>query len=160
MTRRIEVDAIAADDGSKATVGKMMAAFSLDAVDHAARNGRTLDFSEGSLHDVEALLAGLHNSIPGGFTRLLKRGPSPADIETVAKMYGGYIGYVMKFEWGEGDWILVEEGPFAGAICLAYGKGALTSPPSKAYKRIVDGPADDIWFYYQVLSQGRHEKAK
>jgi hypothetical protein len=136
----------------------MMAGYSLDTVSYGAELGRTLDFSEGSLQDIEAMLAQLHNEMPGRFGRLIKRGPSEDDLALLAKMFGGYVGYVMRFEWGEGEWKIPEDGPFAGAICLAYGTDTLISPPAKVYKRIVDGPADDILSYYRVLSDGRKEK--
>ncbi|PTS88590.1 hypothetical protein DBR17_04365 [Sphingomonas sp. HMWF008] len=155
MTRREQIDALLAT-GEK-TVATIMAAYSLDAVDHAAQLKRTLDYSEGSLHDVEAILGTLHRDLPAPQTRS-KSGPSDQQIETIAKMYGGYVGEVMRFEWGEGVWVVPESGPFAHALCLGYAKDALTSPPAKAYKRIVDGPADDIWFYYSVLADGRKSK--
>lgn len=155
MTRRTQIDALLAT-GTK-SVGTMMAAYSLDAVDHAAQQGRTLDYSEGSLHDVEALLGFLHRELPSPAVRKTQ-GPTDGEIETFAKMYGGYIGEVMRFEWQEGDWVIPEAGPFQGALCLRYGNDTLTSPPAKAFKRIVDGPQDDIYVYYQVLSQGRKER--
>lgn len=155
MTRREQIEALVTP--GDATVTKMMAAYSLDAIDHASREGRTLDYSEGSLHDVEAMIAKLHNTMPGRTGMVLGRGPTDEQIATVAKMYGGYIGFVMRFEWGEGEWVVPEDGPFAKALCLQYGRDALTSPPAKVYKRVVDGPADNIWYYYQVLSQGRKE---
>lgn len=153
MSRRKKVEALL--DGGEATVAKMMAAYALDAADHAAQLGQELDFSEASLHDVEAVLGRLHGDLPRGIGKMFKRGPDPAKIESIAKMYGGYIGEVMRFEWGEGEWIVPEDGPFARALCLAYGTDSVVSPPAKAFKRIVDGPQDNIWHYYQVFSQQR-----
>jgi hypothetical protein len=135
----------------------MMAAYALDAADHAAQLGYELDFSEKSLHDVETALGRLHNDLPRGIRKVFSRGPNQTTIEKIAKMYGGYIGEVLRFEWAKGEWTVPEDGPFAGALCLSYDAESLTSPPAKAFKRIVDGPADDIWFYYQILTQGLTE---
>ena len=62
MSRREEVEARLESDIDP--VGKMMAAYSLDAVDHAARQGITLDYSEASIDDVEAILARLEATWP------------------------------------------------------------------------------------------------
>jgi hypothetical protein len=135
----------------------MMSAFSLDAVDHAARQGVELDYSESSLTLVEEILGTLDAERPKGLFKLFRKGPSHSDFETVAKLYGGYIGEVMRFEWGMGEWIIPDEGPFAGALVLQYGE-AMTSPPAKVFKRIVDGSGDNVWYYYQVLKQGVTER--
>ncbi len=152
MTRREEVEALLRS-GAK-TIGVMMAAYSLDAVDHASQQGRTLDYSVGSLSDVEAILGALHRELPPPAVRK-QSGPSDDVIETIAKMYGGYLGEVMRLEWREGEWIVPDSGPFANALCLHYGKDSLVSPPSKCYKRIVDGPEDSIVYYFQVFSDRR-----
>jgi hypothetical protein len=155
MSRREQVES-RLDDGP-ATVEKMMGAFSLDAVDHAAQQGIELDYSESSLTQVEVILGKLEADRPKGLVKLFRKGPSQSDVETIAKLYGGYIGEVMRFEWGLGEWIIPEDGPFAGALVLEYGE-AMTSPPAKVFKRIVDGPGDDVWYYYQVLKQGVTER--
>lgn len=152
MSRRDDVEARAAS--GEPTVDTMMAAFSQDAVSHASTMGKELDYSEASLADVEGILGVFETERPKGIRKLFSKGPSQEDIETVCKMYGGYVGEVMRFEWGEGDWMIPEDGPFAGALVLKYGE-AMTSPPAKIYKRIVDGPGDDVHYYYQVLKQGR-----
>jgi hypothetical protein len=152
MNRGEEVQA--AFEAGTASVGGTMAGYALDAVDHAAAQGVTLDFSEDSLRGVEAMLDRLAKKQPRGLAKLFKRAPSPDDIEIACKMYGGYIGEVMRFEWSGGDWLIPESGVFEGALVLRYGEGKMTSPPAKVYKRLVDGPSDDIWLYYGVLKAG------
>jgi hypothetical protein len=150
--RRHEVES-RLDDGA-ATIEKMMSAFSLDAVDHAARLGVQLDYTEASLEQVEAILGKLEAELPKGLAKLYRKAPSQSDIETVAKLYGGYIGEVMRFEWRVGEWVIPDDGPFAGALVLRYGD-AQTSPPGKVFKRLTEGAGDNIFYYYQVLKQDR-----
>jgi hypothetical protein len=155
VSRRDEVELRAAN--GEPTVASMMAAFSQDAVSHAATLGKDLDYTEASLAEVEEILGVLERDSPKGMRRLFKKAPSQEEIETVCKMYGGYIGEVMRFEWGDGDWLIPEDGPFAGALVLNYG-GSMTSPPAKVFTRLADGPGDDVYYYYQVLKQGREQK--
>jgi hypothetical protein len=134
------------------TVEKMMGAFSLDAVNHAATIGVVLDYTEESVDDVEAILARLEQSRPKGLARFFGKGPKESDLETMAKLYGGYIGEVMRFEWGGGDWIIPDEGPFKSSLVLKYDE-TLMSPPAKVYKRLTDGAEDNVAYYYQVFKE-------
>lgn len=134
------------------TVADMMAAYAEDAVDHAkSAGGVTLDYSPASVEAVEAVLTKLHEALPKGFlARLFGRGPSPAEVATVSKMYGGYVGEVLRRARG-GEWILDDEiVPGERTPCLRKG-GFRIWPTGKVHKRLGNGPEDNVWHYYRFV---------
>lgn len=133
------------------TAGHVMGAYAKDAVDHARSNfGVTLDFSEGSVRVLEELVGRQHDEYAKGNT------PDEEGLETFCKMWGAYLGEVIRKQHG-GEWTVASEGPFAGAYLLTIGDTQM-SPPSKIYKRIVDGPEDNLEHYYQVMIQMKDGK--
>ena len=144
------------------TVADMMEAYSLDAVDMAKSNfGEELDFSERSVQVVERCLKQLRDTIPKGFFgKLVGRGPSSEDIETVAKMFGGYIGEVFRKHHG-GEWIIDETMDVHDpVIAVQHSSGGKFFPPAKAHKRITNGQEDNVWVYYQVLTREYIKRAQ
>ncbi len=134
------------------TVADMMAAYAQDAIDHASRTcAITLDYSPESVKQVEGVLEKLYAEIPRGFfARLLRKGPSQDDIATICKMYGGYVGEVIR-RTGGGEWALdTEVSPGETVISLRKGEGCIF-PPAKIHKRLLNGPEDNVWIYFQVL---------
>jgi hypothetical protein len=135
-----------------ATVGDMMEAYAVDAVDFAREHFHyELDYSVESIERVEQILARFHEELPTGLGKALRRGPSDEQIEQQAKVWGGYLGEVIRRRWG-GTWTIPADGPMANALCLDI-DGTLISPPGKAYKRIIDGPEDNVSYYVAVLAQ-------
>jgi hypothetical protein len=137
----------------EATITDAMQAYAQDAVDLASQQFQTnLDFSESSLEQVEEILARLHNSLPKGtFGKLFKRGPSQDQIWQMAKVWGGYIGEVIRRRWG-GEWA-TETASHPGIVITLRVLGMEIFPPAKAYKRLTNGPEDSIGHYYQVLKR-------
>ena len=136
----------------KPTVGDMMAAYAGDAVNHAkAACGITLDYSPDSVRQVENVLEQLYSAMPRGFlARLFGKRPSDGDVWSICKMYGGYIGEVVR-RAGGGEWVLdTEITPGEQVIALRKGDGRMF-PPSKVQKRLTNGSEDNVWFYFQVL---------
>ncbi|WP_186420069.1 hypothetical protein [Bosea sp. CS1GBMeth4] len=126
-------------------VRAMTEAYSLDAVDHAkAHFGIELDWSERSVEAVEQLLAQMNRMYVGSNPR-----PSEEEISAVAKAYGSYVGEVYRrhhgAEWGT---MTIEGGSFPAVQAKS---GAVFWPIGKALKRIKDGPAENIAFYYRGL---------
>lgn len=121
-------------------------AYSLDAVDLAARNfDVTLDWSEGSIRQVEQMLGQLHDE--------MSRAHPPEDaISTFAKAFGSYIGEVLRRHHG-GEWgtITMDGQSLPG---LRQAGGGLIWPWGKAYKRLTNGAEDNVWHYYSVLIRG------
>lgn len=128
------------------TVADMTAAYALDAVDHAKTAADVeLDFSEESVPHVEAILTQLHDALPKGFFgKLLGRGPSNDDILTMAKMYGSYVGEVIRRTHG-GEWALID-----GQVTLTNGDERVWSI-AKVFKRITNGSEDNVAVYFKVL---------
>ena len=128
------------------TVADMTAAYALDAVDHAkAATGVDLDFSEESIGRVEAVLSQLHDALPKGFfAKLFGRGPSSDDILTMSKMYGSYVGEVLRRTRG-GEWALVDD-----QVTLINGDERVW-PIAKVFKRITNGSDDNVAVYFKVL---------
>lgn len=133
------------------TDNDMMEAYAQDAVDFARERFQlNLDYSEESLQQIERILGQLHETIPKGvFAKLFKHGPSDTQIRQMAKMWGGYVGEVIRRRWG-GQWSTESEAQPGGVITLQIG-GSEIYPPAKVFKRLTNGPEDNVWHYYQVL---------
>jgi hypothetical protein len=133
----------------------MTSAYALDAVDHAKSSANVeLDFSEASVDHVEAILTELHDALPKGFiARLFGRGPSNDDILTMSKMYGSYVGEVLRRTHG-GEWALID-----GQVTLTHGEGRIW-PIAKVFKRITNGSEDNVAVYYKVLVEEYWTDAK
>ena len=138
---------------AKPTLADMMEAYARDAVDHAkASAGVTLDFSPESVQKVEQVLEKAYTEMPRGLGRLFRKGPSPEVMDSMCKMYGGYIGEVVR-RTGGGEWVIDRE-VAPGHEVLSLRKGdAVVFPPAKVHKRLTNGAEDNVWFYFQVLMQ-------
>jgi len=134
------------------TVTEMMEAYSLDAVDHAARTfGIHLDFSIASVEQVERILATLHLSLSRGIiARVFSRGPDQQTIDQMTKMYGGYVGEVLRREAG-GEWFIDEEISPGGRVIGLRKNGWRVRPPSRVSRRILEGEMDNVWVYFNVI---------
>jgi hypothetical protein len=104
----------------------------------------SLDFSPDSLDGVERILGKMHNhakyAAPG-------EGPSEDQIATTAKVWGIYVGEVIRRHYG-GQWSLSDDGVFA----LSIGETQIF-PAAKARKRIVDGPTENIRYYFSSMTK-------
>ncbi len=109
----------------------------------------TLDYSEDSLQLVEGILSKLSADIPKGFfRRLLGRGPTRNQIEAICQIMGAYVGEVIKRKW-DGTWRM--DSTFGRPLPALSVLGGEIHPTNKVWKRLVDGEADNVWAYYQML---------
>jgi hypothetical protein len=134
------------------TIAEMMEAYALDAVDLAqTKFQQKLDFSGNSIKVVEQILEEYHISFPRGiFQRLFKSSPSPEAIDQICKIFGAYVGEVIRRSFG-GEWELDGEiTPSRKIMSLRNGDKKIW-PPAKVHKRIVNGSEDNVWHYYQFL---------
>ena len=102
-----------------------------------------LDFTPKSLDAVEQVLGRLHDlmkSAPANDR------PTEKQTEATALIWGVYVGEVIRRHYG-GKWALSEP---EGVLQLQIG-GARVFPVRKVQKRIVDGPADAIPFYFNAM---------
>jgi hypothetical protein len=101
-----------------------------------------LDFSAASLDALEPILEALHQA---GRAATPGTGPSPEQLDAAIKVWGVYVGEVFRRHYG-GRWHLED-----GALVLAMDK-ARAAPLSKVRKRIVDGPADNVAYYFKATA--------
>ncbi len=118
-------------------------AIALDAVDMAAQQfSQTLDYSADSIAAVEDMLSQLHDS------RKAKKLDDKAAIQ-MSKWFGSYVGIVMVRRHGW-HWKLLSDTPLDWQS-MGVEKGKMTFfPLSKAYKRIKNGPDDNMESAYST----------
>lgn len=139
-------------------ISEIMDAYSQDAVDFARERFKiNLDFSENSLEQVESMLSDMHTALPRGLFAKLRNRPSDNQIWDMAKMWGGYIGEVIRRCWG-GEW-RTSTPIDPGIVITLHVLGHDIYPPAKAHKRMINGPEDNIWHYYMVLRQDFEQRS-
>lgn len=140
------------------TINELMSTYAEEAVQFAESTfGVVLDYSTGSVEQVEIIAEQLYDSRPKGFwNRLFKRGPSEDEVQTVCKMLGGYIGEVFRRAKG-GEWAMHEE---LSAVGLKRNDSWIF-PPDKVHKRLTVGADENLWVYFRiVLAEPWGKKAK
>jgi len=135
---------------SEVTANDMMEAYALDAVDFGKKFEENLDFSRESIERVERICTILFNAIPKNFfTKLIRRNPTDEQKLQISKLFGGYIGEVMRKNFG-GSWDIKNPFNQGNTVLLTIGEMEM-SPVAKVYKRLTNGPEDNVWHYFQVL---------
>ena len=123
-------------------IDAMYEALSLDCVNLARSNfGMELDVSEESIRQIEAMAAMLHDQMPPG-------GVPPETVMEFAGVLGGHVAHVMiTFRGGAGGMASIgtERIP---AVRLEGDQ--VVWPWGKAHNRLLNGPEDNIWHYYQM----------
>jgi hypothetical protein len=125
-------------------LAKVTEANSADCVDFLARHlSKHLDYSAASVVVVEQCLGVFHDQKAAG--------PGEEQIQQFAKMFGSYLGETYRRLHG-GQWGV------DGARQPAFRTvgGGICWPWTRAYKRIMNGPEDDVvhWFHYLVENGG------
>jgi hypothetical protein len=135
-----------------ADVNDMMAAYAEDAVEYAAKFKITLDYSEESIDKLEKFCTLLYTAIPKTFfKKLLRKVPSDESIIQVSKMLGGYWGEVLIRHHG-GHWAIEDFMNEGNTILLETGDNKIF-PVGKAYKRLTNGPEDNMAHFYRYMTQ-------
>jgi hypothetical protein len=133
-----------------ADVNDMMAAYAEDAVDYASKLKKQLDYSGDSIKEIEEICTLLYNSIPRNFfTKLFKKNPGEETILQMSKMLGGYLGEVIIKHHG-GNWDIEDFMNEGNTIVLNIGDTKIF-PVARIYKRLKNGPEDNVHHYYQFL---------
>lgn len=129
-----------------------MEAYALDAVEYAAKFKRNFDFSEKSIEQVEEVCTLLYNAIPRSFLKKwFRKAPSEETILQMSKMLGGYVGEVMIKYYG-GNWDIENFMNEGNTIVLNIGEIKIF-PVGKVYKRLKNGPEDNVAHFYHHISQ-------
>ena len=120
----------------------MMQAFAEQAVRLGREFKINLDYSEGSLEQVERLLARFHDE-------LTSANPG-SKLEEMAKIWGGYLGEVVRRRFG-GEWS-IEKYPAGDFLIVTLNvNGARLFPSMKVHKRLTEGSSENIWSFYQAV---------
>ncbi len=100
-----------------------------------------LDFSSDSLEGVERIMVVLHKQAKEAAP---DQKLTDEQITELSKLWGTYVGEVIRRYYG-GQWSIVD-----GTPDLALG-GRQASPLAKVRKRIVDGPMENLKYYFQSI---------
>jgi hypothetical protein len=123
---------------------KIAEAWALDAVaflhDHF---DVSLDWSDGSVEHIEAMLAALHEQFEA-------EKPTGEKVFQFAKMFGSYIGEVFRRNHGATWGLITLHGQTFPGL-KASGAAGLFWPWGRAQNRIRNGEEDNVWHYYQIL---------
>jgi hypothetical protein len=140
-----------ARDVSTLNLAETMAALAETAVEGARDAGLSLDGSRESIQQVEELLAHFHGQIAGETIDGVEP-PTAEEIEDGSKAYGAYIGEVLRRSSG-GEWVLDSENAYPGegaVVALVRGNNRIF-PIDKVKKRLLYGPEDNVWYYFQMI---------
>lgn len=106
--------------------------------------GVVLDYSPASIERVEEVLGKIRESH-------LQKAMSDKELSIVSARWGAYIGEVMK-RVRPAKWQRDSAQTGVGTMPLIFDGGSEAYPRSWAYKRIVDGPEDNVVFKFQAFS--------
>lgn len=98
--------------------------------------GKTADYSEAFLPEVENILGILHSSMPASK-------PSEDDIQQFCTMFGSYLGETYRKNRG-GEWGVSN----GNTPTLSFGGGYQSFPWARVYKRLLNGDEDNVHHWY------------
>ena len=125
------------------SVESMVRAYSQAAVEMAREFRATLDYTENSVMEIEAILA--------QFAQDLASGKPPADeMDEMCKLWGCYLGEVVRRRFG-GEWgIETYPGKEFATLTLNVGGNKLF-PSMKIHRRLTEGENDNVWTFYKMV---------
>lgn len=122
----------------------MAEAYAQQAVTTARTLDTRLDFSEESIVALETIL----DRVP--------RSPESDELSEACKMWGCYLGEVVRRRFG-GDWsIETYPGKQFATLTLSV-NGSKLFPSLKIHHRLTGGEADNLWSFYKMI-KARLEK--
>jgi hypothetical protein len=123
---------------SHESVADMASAYADQAVAAAREFEAKLDYSERSLRDVEAILA------------RLAQAPATGDLTETCKMWGSYLGEVVRRRFG-GDWSIETYPGKQFATLTLNVAGNKLFPTMKIHRRLTQGEEDNVWSFYEMV---------
>jgi hypothetical protein len=125
------------------SIESMVRTYAQQAVALAAEFNSTLDFSETSIREVEGILAQLAREMPA-------QQPSLEDVGELCKIWGCYLGEVVRLRFG-GEWnIETYPGKEFATLTLNVG-GSKLFPSIKVHRRLTEGESDNLWTFYGMV---------
>jgi hypothetical protein len=123
---------------SHESVNAMAGAYAEQAVQTARELRAHLDYSEQSLLEVETILNRLADGTPSD------------DMTEVCKMWGSYLGEVVRRRFG-GEWTIeTYPGKQFATLTLSVG-GTKLFPTMKVHRRLTQGQDDNVWSFYKMV---------
>ncbi len=108
------------------------------------RFGFELDYSEESIESLETILASVSSNL-----NLLEND----QVEEQVKLWGGYLGEVVRRYW-HGGWELIQYPGGNAAVPTLLVSGSQLYPLLKIYRRLTMGDGENVWkFYEQIRSR-------
>ena len=124
-------------------ISAMMRALADEAVKMGREGFETeLDFSEASLQKVEQILSQLSKEMP--------ENAGETDIDEMSKVWGGYLGEVMRRRWG-GEWTIDYYPGGQYLIITLNVNGSKLFPSMKVNRRLTEGPQENVWDFYRTV---------
>lgn len=123
-----------------------------------ARFAVELDFSEESLHQVDALVDALRSLLPPQWLAdMSQQARKSTDLHKFSLLWGSYVGEVMRRQL-DGQWLPISRRElrldvFVLSIQLNGQKSQVQSA-LQVYRRLVDAKSTSIWSLYQQLQNG------
>jgi hypothetical protein len=125
------------------SVSDMVSSYAEQAVQTARASNAQLDYSENSLMEVETILAQLARKMADGTAQ-------SEDVGEVCKMWGSYLGEVVRRRFG-GEWsIETYPGKQFATLTLSVGANKLF-PTMKIHRRLTQGEEDSVWSFYKMV---------
>ena len=127
-------------------ISQITEAYALDAIDVARNNfGVILDWSEKSIKDIESILDLLHQ-------KNLENPPPEEMILKFSKVFGSYVGEIYRRNHG-GKWGVVTMDGESFPGLQGEDRKQIIWPWGKVNNRIKNGSEDNVWDYYQLITQ-------
>lgn len=133
------------------SVEAMVSSYAEQAVALARSFNTLLDYSENSLMEVEAILSALAHDMPGSK-------PSDDDVSEICKIWGSYLGEVVRRRFG-GEWTIETYPGKQFATLTLNVDGNKLFPSIKVHRRLTEGDSDSIWTFYRLV-KGKLEKSE
>lgn len=128
---------------AETSLDQLMTAHAGDAVERARTEfGVSLDYSPGSLVELEHLLERLHQrNVTNAFDQ--------ATLGRESRLWGAYIGGTFK-KITAAEWRRNSEGAGEGSLPLKFKDGSECFPCTWAWKRIVNGNEDNVMYKFEL----------
>ncbi len=105
------------------------------------RFGFELDYSEQSIESLETILASVSVNL-----NLLENDK----VEEQVKLWGGYLGEVVRRYWN-GGWDLIQYPGGTAAVPTLLVSGSQLYPLLKVYRRLTMGDGENVWKFYEQI---------